>query len=76
MEKTVDAAVLAIALVLVPLHGTVELAVKVDRFRIGRVERARMGRIALWIELVLGSRARDLSRKADPGAWSRAASCA
>jgi hypothetical protein len=45
------AADVAIALVVVPLHGTDELAVKVDRFRTGRVERTQMGRVALWIEI-------------------------
>jgi hypothetical protein len=50
-------AVFAIALVLVLLHGTEELAVRVECFRIGRVEQSRMGRIALWILLVLGWRA-------------------
>jgi hypothetical protein len=32
-------------------HGTEDLAVNVNRFRIGRVERARMGRLDRWIKV-------------------------
>jgi hypothetical protein len=70
-------AFLTIALVLVPLHGTKELAVKIGRFRVGQIERARVGHVALWVKVgvwVFGLV--HAHRTADPGTWSRPASCA
>jgi hypothetical protein len=60
---------LTMALVLVPLHGTEEFAVKIARFRVGQIERARVEHVALWAKVGVWVFGLVLAhRTADPGA--------